>query len=101
MLENILGAVTNNSTLIVGGGTSALVLWALKKVPNEQIENICKTFFYGLGRTMTLGLGKWKVTKKIWNQTVEVYFIDLISNVVLGSFKGFLSGLRSDNTDNK
>ena len=89
--------LTSNLNLFAGGGASALVLWALKKVPNEQIENICKTFFYGLGRTMTLGLGKWKVTKKIWNQTVEVYFIDLISNVILGSFKGFLSGLRSDN----
>ena len=89
--------LTNNLGLIGGGGASALVLWALKKVPNEQIENICKTFFYGLGRTMTLGLGKWKFTKKIWNQTVEVYFIDLISNIVLGSFKGLISGLRSDN----
>ena len=100
MLDSILGAVTNNSTLIVGGGASAIVLWALKKVPNEQIENICKTFFYGLGRTMTLGLGKWKFTKGVWGKTVEPYFIDLISNVVLCSFKGLISGLRSDN-DNK
>ena len=97
MLENILGAVTNNSTLIVGGGASAIVLWALKKIPNEQIENMCKTFFFGVGRTMTLGLGKWKATKGIWNKTVEPYFVDLLSNTILGSLKGFLAGLRSDN----
>lgn len=93
--------LTNNLGLIGGGGASALVLWALKKVPNEQIENICKTFFYGLGRTMTLGLGKWKFTKGVWGKTVEPYFIDLMSNLILGSLKGFISGLRSDNTSKK
>ena len=41
MLENILGTVTGNSTLLVGGGASAIILWALKKIPNEQIVNIC------------------------------------------------------------
>ena len=39
MLENILGAVTNNSTLIVGGGASAIVLWALKN-DYSGIENL-------------------------------------------------------------
>ena len=97
MFENILGAITNNSTLIVGGGASAIILWALKKVPNEQIENICKTTFHGLGRTLSLGLGKWSFTKKYWEAIVEKYFIDLISNIILGSLKGFISGMRSDN----
>ena len=97
MLENILGTVTGNSTLLVGGGASAIILWALKKIPNEQIVNICKTFWFGVGRTLTLGLGEWQFTKKYWSATVEPYFIDLVDNVVVGSLKGFISGLRSDN----
>lgn len=31
MLENILGAVTGNSGILVGGGASAIVLWVLKR----------------------------------------------------------------------
>ena len=37
MFDTLLGAVTSNSGLIVGGGASAVVLWVLKKVPNEHI----------------------------------------------------------------
>jgi len=97
MLDTLLGTVAGNSGLIVGGGASAVILWALKKVPNEQIVNICKTFWFGVGRTVTLGLGKWTLTKKYWGATIEPYFIDLVDNVVVGSLKGFIAGLRSDN----
>ena len=97
MLDSVLGVLSSNSGLMVGGGASAIILWALKKIPNEQIVNICKTFWFGVGRTLTLGLGKWQFTKKYWSATVEPYFIDLVDNVVVGSLKGFISGLRSDN----
>ena len=45
---------------------------------------------------MTLGLGKWKWTKGLWNKTVEPYFIDLLSNTVEAGVEGFVEGLRSD-----
>ena len=45
---------------------------------------------------MTLGLGKWKFTKNIWNATIEPYFIDLVDNTVGAAVKGFIKGLRSD-----
>lgn len=64
MLENILGAVTGNSGILVGGGASAIVLWVLKKIPNESICSVVETTFESLGKVMTLGLGKWSVTKE-------------------------------------
>jgi len=46
---------------------------------------------------MTAGLTKWSFTKKIWNKTVEPYFIDLVDNLVGGALRGLIKGLRSDN----
>ena len=97
MLENILGAVTGNSGILVGGGASAIVLWVLKKIPNESICSVIETTFESLGKVMTLGLGKWSVTKGVWNKTVEPYFIDLVDNVFGSLVRGFIKGLRSDN----
>ena len=37
MLDGIMGFVSDNTGLLVGGGTAGIVLWVLKKVPNEEI----------------------------------------------------------------
>tara|TARA_B100000424_G_C22911806_1_gene485099 strand:+ start:751 stop:1044 length:294 start_codon:yes stop_codon:yes gene_type:complete len=97
MLDTLLGAVTGNSGMIVGGGASAVVLWVLKKVPNEHICGVIETAFESIGKVMTLGLGKWKVTKGVWNSTIEPWFVDLIDNVFGSMVRGFIKGLRSDN----
>ena len=87
---------TNNITLLAGGGSSAIALWLLKKIPNDDLYSWVKTGTYWAGSVLTLGLGKWKWTKKIWNKTVEPYFIDLLSNTVEAGIEGFIEGLRSD-----
>tara|TARA_Y100001973_G_C5193152_1_gene332313 strand:- start:2128 stop:2421 length:294 start_codon:yes stop_codon:yes gene_type:complete len=97
MLDTLLGAVSGNSGMIVGGGASAVVLWVLKKVPNEHICGVIETAFESIGKVMTLGLGKWKVTKGVWNSTIEPWFVDLIDNVFGSMVRGFIKGLRSDN----
>jgi len=97
MLDNIMGFVSDNTGLLVGGGTAGIVLWVLQKVPNEDIKNMVHTFFFGLGRAMTLGLSKWKITKGVWNSTVEPWFVDLLENVVGGAVEGFIQGIRVDN----
>tara|TARA_R100000808_G_C2147501_1_gene155479 strand:- start:1816 stop:2109 length:294 start_codon:yes stop_codon:yes gene_type:complete len=97
MLDTLLGAVTSNPAVIVGGGASAVVLWVLKKVPNEHICGVIETAFESLGKVMTLGLGKWSVTKKVWNSTIEPWFVDLVDNVFGSMVRGFIKGLRSDN----
>ena len=97
MFDTFLGAVSGNSGMIVGGGASAVVLWVLKKVPNEHICGVIETAFESIGKVITLGLGKWKVTKGVWNSTIEPWFVDLIDNVFGSMVRGFIKGLRSDN----
>ena len=99
MLDSVMGFVSDNTGLLVGGGTAGIVLWVLQKVPNEEIKNMVHTFFFGLGRTMTLGLSKWKITKGVWNSTIEPWFVDLLENVVGGAVDGFIKGMRVDNEE--
>ena len=89
--------LTNNLGLLIGGGSSAVALWVLKAIPNEDIYSWVETGSYWAGAAMTLGLGKWKWTKKVWNKTIEPYFIDLIDNVIVTGVAKFVEGLRSDN----
>ena len=96
MLDSVLGLLGENSGLIVGGGGSAIVLWVLKKIPNESICSVIETAFESLGRIMTLGLTKWKITRKVWNSTIEPWFIDIIDNIFGSMVRGLVKGLRSD-----
>ena len=91
-----LSFVTNNLMLITGMTSAGLVLWVLKKVPNEHICSVVETTFESIGKAMTLGLGKWKLTKKVWNSTIEPWFIDLVDNFAGGAVRGLIKGLRSD-----
>ena len=96
MIDTILGFLSNNTGLIAGGGTAGIVLWVLKKVPNDYIAEMVEKFFYGCGKTITLGLSKWRFTKQFWNKTIELWFIDLVDNIVGGAIRGFIRGLRID-----
>lgn len=88
--------LTNNLGLFAGGTSAGIALWLLKKIPNEDLYAWVETGAYWAGSVMTLGLGKWKLTKKIWNSTVEPWFIDLVDNTVGAAVEGFIKGLRSD-----
>ena len=83
--------------LSLGLSSGGAVMWILKKIPNDKICEVVEGMFEKIGVLMTAGLTKWSVTKKIWNKTVEPYFIDLVDNVVGGALRGFIKGLRSDN----
>ena len=80
-----------------GGVGAAVLAWILKKVPNKAIKVQIGMMMYGMGVTCTLGMGKWKYTKKFWNKTVEPYFVDLLDNVIAHGLAEFIRGLRSDN----
>ena len=80
-----------------GGIGAAVLAWVLKKVPNKQIKAQVGMMMYGMGVTCTLGMGKWKYTKRFWNKTVEPYFVDLLDNVIAHGLAEFIRGLRSDN----
>ena len=67
-----------------------------KKIPNEKIYSKVESLCFWAGSAVTLGLSKWKLTKGIWNKTIEPYFVDLVENTVGAGVKGFIKGLRSD-----
>ena len=88
--------VQGNVNMIVGGAATTGALWALKKIPNNQIKARVHDSCMALGTALTLGMTKWSLTKNLWNKTIEPYFIDLVDNVVGGAIEGFIKGLRSD-----
>ena len=83
--------------ITLGASSGGALLWVLKKIPNEKICAATEGCFEKLGILMTAGLTKFWVTKKLWNKTIEPYFIDLVDNVVGGALRGLIKGLRSDN----
>ena len=87
----------SNSTMIGGVGGGSIMLYILKKIPNESICSIVETTFESIGKFLTLGLSKWKFSKKLWNSTIEPWFIDLIDNIFGSAVRGIIKGLRSDN----
>ena len=89
--------LTNNMNLFVGGGSTAVALWVLKRIPNKKLYAYVERIAYCGGVAITLGLSKWKWTKKTWNKTIEPYLIDLIENTAGAFVKGMLKGLRKDN----
>ena len=87
---------TNNVTLFAGGGASAIALWLLKRIPNDDLYSWVETGAYWAGKMITLNLGSWRFSKRIWNSTVEPYLIDLVDNTAGAAVEGFIKGLRSD-----
>ena len=81
----------------VGGLGAVAVAWILKNIPNATLKAKFGRFMYGLGVTCTLGMSKFKWTKKFWNKTIEPYIIDAIDNIVGHGIKEYIRGLRSDN----
>ena len=88
--------IMNNITAIAGVGSGGLLMLILKKIPNEKICKVVESFFYGLGKTATLGLSKWEWSKGVWNKTIEPYVVDLIDNIVGSMVRGIIKGLKSD-----
>ena len=80
-----------------GGAVAVGVAFALKKIPNATIKAKLGVVMYGAGVACTLGLAKFKWTKKIWNKTIEPYVVDAIDNIVSHGIQEFVRGLRSDN----
>ena len=98
MLEWLVAKAGVEATQYAAGGLAAAGLaWAFKKIPNAQIKAKVGLLTYGAGVACTLGLGKYKFTKKLWNKTMEPYFIDFMDNVFAHGINEFIRGLRSDN----
>lgn len=84
-------------TMSLGLGGGGIVMFILKKIPNEKICAVVEGVFQKLGVVMTLGLSKFSLTAGIWNKTIEPWFIDLIDNLFGSMVRGLIKGLKSDN----
>ena len=84
-------------TMSLGLGGGGIVLFILKKIPNEKICSFMEGMFEKIGVGMTAGLSKFSWTKNAWNKTIEPWFIDLIDNIFGSIVRGLVKGLRSDN----
>ena len=97
-MEWIVGKLGGAAVGYAAGGVGAVaVAWMLKRIPNRVLKAKFGALMYGLGVTSTLGLGKWKITKRFWNKTIEPWVIDAIDNIVGHGIKEYIRGLRSDN----
>jgi hypothetical protein len=90
-----LGIEAVQYTLFGVGGV--IIAWMLKKIPNDVIKAKLGWWCYGAGVACTLGLSKWKFTKKFWNKLIEPWVIDFFDNIVANSINKFIEGMRSDN----
>tara|TARA_Y100001951_G_scaffold69366_1_gene56259 strand:+ start:379 stop:675 length:297 start_codon:yes stop_codon:yes gene_type:complete len=79
------------------GGVSVLVAYILKKIPNHVLKGKFGSLMYGLGVALTLGLAKWKFSKKVWHSLIEPWVVDAMDNIVAHGIREFIRGLRSDN----
>ena len=98
MLSALTALATKKVAVYAGMGVAGMATaFVLKKIPNKTIKAKFGSWMYGLGVLCTLGLGKWKWTKGVWNKTIEPYLIDAIDNILVTGISKFVDGLRSDN----
>lgn len=97
-MDFIISKLGGEALAWAGGGIGgAVVLWIMKKIPNDKIRRKVASMGYYLGITISAGCSKWKYTRKFWQKTIEPYFVDLLDNCVSHFIKHFIMGLRSDN----
>ncbi len=100
-MELITGFLAAKGLAIAGVGIAGFILsFLIKKfVTQGVIDNVgvkLEKVGYGVGVAATLGLAKWKYTKRFWNNVLEPPLI-LIAEQFKQLVTGFIRGLRSDN----
>ena len=95
MLSALTALATTKVAAYAGMGVAGMATaFVLKKIPNKTIKAKFGSWMYNLGVVCTLGMGKWKWTKKVWNKTIEPYFVDAIDNILVTGISKFVDGLR-------
>lgn len=81
----------------IGGLLNLILKKFITKNLLEKLESGVEKIGFGLGRSVTLGLAKWKWTKPVWNKIIEPYVITIIRIILLQLLVGLTRGLQSDN----
>jgi len=90
-----------NYGLITVGSTLAAIIcgWILKKIPFDKFAKWAERVGEIQGKAIT----KFFNTKlpALWNSIIEPIFIDTINAFLFSWIRGFIGGLKSDNTKSK
>jgi len=99
-IMGVLGTLKNAATTgnLWAGLAVIVIAWIFKAIPNAKIYGFIEALFNKLGTVCTLGLSKYKFTAPLWNKYIEPWIVDFIENTVGAAVKGFIAGLRSDDT---
>ncbi len=100
-MELITGFLAAKGLAIAGVGIVGIILsFLIKKFLTQGVIDSVGVKFeqigYGMGLIVTVGLAKWKYTKKFWNNVLEPPLI-LVAEQLKQLVVGFIRGLRSDN----
>lgn len=100
-VKEVLGTLKDAASTgnLIAGLAVVILAWIFKTIPNDKIYGIVTAVFTKLGIAATLGLSRFKFTAPLWNKYIEPWVIDFIDNTIGAAVKGFIAGLRSDNTD--
>ena len=92
------GAVFGNIVQIGATGIAGWVfLFLARRIDNDKIKTAIRVIFYPVGVAITLGLAKWKWTKRWWNKWGEPWLVDLLDNTIVEAVRAIQDGMRSDN----
>ena len=101
-----IAVVSSAITMTMDAAIVAMVLWLLKKIPNEVIKAKFGKLMFALGVACTLGIstkyvtGKAAWAKKVWD-VVEYYILDFVENIIVYGIAEWVRGMRSDNKIDK
>ena len=97
-MEFLLGKLAGNIIEIGSVGIAGWgFLFLMKRVDNAKIKIAIRSIFYPVGVAITLGLAKWKWTKRWWNKWGEPFLVDLLDNTIVEAVRAVKEGMRSDN----
>jgi len=99
LLAAKLGGIVSAQVLSIAtnGIFGFAALYIMKRIPRDNIKLFIRSIFYPAGVAMTLGLAKWKYTKKWWNRIGEPWLVDLVDDTAVEALTAWKDGMRSDN----
>ena len=98
LIKMVGGAVLENVIQIGATGIAGwMFLFFAKRIDNDKIKTVIRAIFYPVGVAITLGLVKYKYTKRWWNKWGEPFLVDLLDNTIVEAVRAIQDGMRSDN----
>ncbi len=92
----VIKSIAHTEQIWVGIAT-VILLYVMKRIPNEKIYGFVSGFFKKLGIGCTLGLNRYPWTAPFWEKHVEAWVVDLLENTVGAALNGYIEGLRTNN----